>query len=312
VAGREFARPSLVTPGGAAQSGADLPVHFLTIVLNGMPFLPRILETFRQLPFRWHWHVVEGVAELDFDTAWSKASGGHVPTWAHKDGLSVDGTSEFLDRMAAEESGRVTIYRNEGRKPFLGKIDMVNRPVTNISEPCLLWQVDADELWTASQLEAARAAFLRDPRRNAARYWSWYFVGPGLVTSTRHCYGNDQRRDGLRTWRFEPGMLFFSHEPPILGNPQPDGRIVDVGASNAFTADEMEREGAVFQHHAWATLEQARFKQAYYGYEAAADAWRALQAQPTFPVKLREYFPWVSDDSVVDRAENFVGRSLLG
>ena len=311
LGGREFAKPSLVTPSRSRGAEGDLPVHFFTIVLNGMPFLPRTLEMLRQLPFPWRWHVVEGVAELDFDTAWSKARGGHVPQWAHRDGLSVDGTSEFLDRLATEERERVRLYRNEGGKPFLGKIDMVNRVAAAIDKPSLLWQIDADELWQAPQIVAAREMFLREPDRTAARYWSWYFVGPGLVTSTRHSYGNDPRRDGLRTWRFEPGMLFFSHEPPVLGNPQPDGRILDVGASNAFSADEMERRGVVFQHHPWATPDQVRFKEAYYGYEGAVDAWRALQAHPRFPVALREFFPWVGDDTVVDRAENYVDRSLL-
>jgi predicted O-methyltransferase YrrM len=311
VGSREFAKPSLVTPSPPRDAQGELPVHFLTIVLNGMLFLPRTLEVLRQLPFPWHWHVVEGVAELDFDTAWSKAQGGRVPDWAHREGLSIDGTSEFLDRLVKEERERIRLYRNEGGKPFLGKNDMVNRVATEIAEPCLLWQIDADELWTASQIAAAREMFLREPERTAARYWSWYFVGPGLVTSTRHSYGNDSRRDGLRTWRFEPGMLFFSHEPPVLGNPQADGRVIDVGAANPFSADEMDRRGVVFQHHPWATLDQARFKEAYYGYEGAVDAWRALQAQPEFPVALREFFPWVHDDTLVDRAESYVERSLL-
>ena len=37
-----------------------LPVHFFTIVLNGMPFIRHHIEQFCQLPFRWHWHIVEG------------------------------------------------------------------------------------------------------------------------------------------------------------------------------------------------------------------------------------------------------------
>lgn len=51
-------------------SDDDLPVHFFTIVLNGEPFIRYHLEMMRQLPFRWHWHIVEGVAELTRDTAW--------------------------------------------------------------------------------------------------------------------------------------------------------------------------------------------------------------------------------------------------
>lgn len=49
----------------------SLTIHFLTIVLNGEPFIRYHIEVFKQLPFKWHWHIVEGVAALKHDTAWS-------------------------------------------------------------------------------------------------------------------------------------------------------------------------------------------------------------------------------------------------
>ena len=75
-----------------------LPVHFLTIVLNGEPFIRYHYQILESLPFRWHWHVVEGAAELRHDTAWACAYGGALPGRFHADGLSNDGTSEYLDR----------------------------------------------------------------------------------------------------------------------------------------------------------------------------------------------------------------------
>src|SRR3954449_12884090 len=61
---------------GRTRPGTELPVHFFTIVLNGEPFIRYHLDVFRRLPFRWHWHVIEGVASLVHDTAWSVAAGG--------------------------------------------------------------------------------------------------------------------------------------------------------------------------------------------------------------------------------------------
>ena len=58
--------PSTVTP----TIITELPIHFFTIVLNGQPFIRYHIEVFKQLPFPWHWHIVEGVAELTHDTAW--------------------------------------------------------------------------------------------------------------------------------------------------------------------------------------------------------------------------------------------------
>lgn len=47
----------------------NLPVHFFTIVLNGEPFIRYHEHMLNKLPFEWHWHIVEGVAELTHDTA---------------------------------------------------------------------------------------------------------------------------------------------------------------------------------------------------------------------------------------------------
>src|SRR5690349_6437136 len=62
----------------AGTTNDALPVHFFTIVLNGEPFIRYHETMLAQLPFRWHWHVIEGVAALRHDTAWSAATGGRV------------------------------------------------------------------------------------------------------------------------------------------------------------------------------------------------------------------------------------------
>src|SRR5215469_14806333 len=77
--------------------GDALPIHFFTIVLNGEPFIRYHEEVFRRLTMPWHWHVIEGVALLRHDTAWSLAGGGHIPADFHDRGRSRDGTSAYLD-----------------------------------------------------------------------------------------------------------------------------------------------------------------------------------------------------------------------
>ena len=52
-------------------STSALPIHFFTIVLNGEPFIRYHLERFNVLNCPWHWHIIEGLAELKHDTAWS-------------------------------------------------------------------------------------------------------------------------------------------------------------------------------------------------------------------------------------------------
>ena len=73
----------------------------------------------------------------------------------------------------------------------------------------------------------------------------------------------------------------------------------------------------MFEHYAYATGAQVRFKERYYGYRGAVDAWRRLQQQqqqpqsPTLPCRLREFLPWVSDDTMADRADKIVPNRLV-
>lgn len=290
----------------------DLPIHFLTIVLNGEPFIRHHLEVFEQLPFPWHWHIVEGVAELTGDTAWSVANGGRIDDGFHRGGLSTDGTSEYLDQLARAHPDRVTVHRKPGAF-WKGKLEMVNAPIPRMREEGLLFQVDVDEYWTVAQILEVQRLFREDPRRRAAFFRCHFRVGPDLVTTTRECYGNNRRFEWLRVWRYKPGHRWISHEPPMLATwgQQLHARLrallgkrprIRLKRLPAFSHEETEARGLVFDHWAYVLPEQADFKEQYYGYKGAREQWRALQDRETFPVRLAEHFAWVKDDTLVDRA----------
>jgi glycosyltransferase involved in cell wall biosynthesis len=288
----------------AGRAGRHLPVHFFTIVLNGEPFIRYHLDVFRRLPFSWHWHIVEGVASLVHDTAWSVEAGGRIHHAAHDDGLSIDGTSAYLDRIAGDDPGRISVYRKPGGAFWEGKREMVSAPLPSIRDECLLWQVDADELWAPEQIVSIHRLFREDPDRTAAYYWCDYVPAPGAVVATRYNYAANPQVEWLRTWRYRPGDRWEAHEPPILVRPEARG-VVDLAKKHPFLHDETERAGAVFQHFAYATEAQVRFKETYYGYTGAVEHWRALrEAVPaaTGPVRLGDFFPWVRDETLVDSA----------
>nr|WP_240039055.1 glycosyltransferase [Okeania hirsuta] len=178
---------------------------------------------------------------------------------------------------------------------------MVNAPLPNIKEECLLWQVDVDEIWTLEQICDTRKLFIKNPDKTAAFYWCWYFVGENLLIRTRNCYAQNPQREWLRTWRFKPGYVWASHSPPILVENLPDGKQKNIAAINPFMHAETEKEGLIFQHFAYVTPEQLSFKQQYYGYKNAVSQWQSLQSQTKFPVYLRDYFAWVKDNTMVDR-----------
>jgi glycosyltransferase involved in cell wall biosynthesis len=281
-----------------------LPINFFTIVLNGQPYIPYHIEIFKQLSCPWHWHIVEGVADLKHDTGWSLQLGGSINDGIHNNGLSHDGTTEYLDELARLYPDNITIYRKPAGIFWDGKKEMVNAPLANIHKECLLWQIDVDELWTLEQLVAARQLFINNPDKTAAFYWCSYFVGERLLISTRNCYAQNPQQEWLRTWKFTPGALWVAHEPPILVIPSADGQYQNVAAINPFLHAETEKACLVFQHFAYSTKEQLIFKEQYYGYKNAVSQWEKLQLIIDFPVFLRDYFSWVEDGTQVNTADS--------
>ena len=291
-------------------SSNSLPVHFFTIVLNGMPFIPYHIDVLLSLPFEWHWHIVEGVADLKYDTAWSIPSGGRIDARFHKHGLSVDGTKEYLDQLIAKHALKVSIYRKPSGQFWDGKLEMVNAPLGKIQTDSLLWEIDADELWTAEQFVAGRQMFIENPQKYVASYWCTYFVGPRLILTTRNCYANNPSFEWRRTWRFKPGFFWARHEPPILAE-HLYGKILPTETRGEFLHAETERRGLVFQHFAYVLAKQLEFKEGYYGYRNAMMHWNRLQQHRSFPAKLKEFFPWVRDETLVGTIDETEIKPLI-
>ena len=109
-----------------------LPLHIITMVLNGEPFIRHHIDQFARLSIPWHWHIVEGVAALRHDTAWSLRHDGHIPEDLHHQGRSIDGTTEYLDELAKKWPQNITVYRKPPSHAWDGKIEMLATPLANI------------------------------------------------------------------------------------------------------------------------------------------------------------------------------------
>ncbi len=254
-------------------------LHIFTIVLDGMPFLPTLLSNFNRLPphIDWHWSVAEGAAMNVLDTRWCQAQ---APR------LSRDGTSEFLFGLC--QHPRITVHQKPAWK---GKVEMCNTCLADFTKPGVLLECDADELWLSEQLVALTDLFETEPHINCARFFCRYFVGPNIVITSEHSYGN-RPSEWLRAWRFKPSMRFATHEPPLL-----------EGATNqCATRDDTRYLGLVFDHYAYAFEKTVGYKEWFYGYRDAVKHWRRLQANDKWPVTdLHEYLPWVDKGVTADR-----------
>lgn len=276
-----------------------LKVHLFTLVLNGMPFIQYHINTLKRLTCPWEWHIVEGVAELKQDTSWSLRLGGRITKQLHRDGLSNDGTSEYIDELARLYPEKIYIYRKPKGQFWHGKVEMCNAVIKNIQEECLLWQIDMDEFWTVEQIETAVRLLEQHPEKTACFFYCHYLVGPHLVIVSRDCYGNRTAYEWLRLWRFKPGMFWAKHEPPTLCVQTEQGTR-DVAKINPFLHKETEAYNLVFEHYAYVLPKQLLFKEIYFGYKNALGHWKRLQNWETFPAYLRDFFPWVKDEAIVD------------
>jgi hypothetical protein len=256
-------------------------IFFVTIVKDGMPFITWHYPMMRQLPFDWQWFVVEGAAAPENCTSWC------API---KPGLSMDGTTQYLDSLSKFDR-RVVHLRNTY---WHGKVNMFNAALEYLQEPSLLWQIDSDEIWRAEHMVNMERMFQQNPKLNCAYFFCRYFVGADIVITTRNGYGNNLAYEWNRVWKLNPGARFKTHEPPCLEN----------FVEKPFLHSETEKAGLVFDHYAYATEEQVRFKSEYYGspnnklghlYKDAVKGWRRLQENNKWPVNLKDFMPWVGD-----------------
>lgn len=249
-----------------------------TIVKNGMPFLPTIFFNLQATRLDWHWIVAEGSSANTHCTSWCQPQ---AP------GLSEDGTAEFLTMI--QTHARVTVIRSA---MWDGKVEMCNACLGYIREPCVLMQMDCDEIWRPDAIEKLVKVFDHDPSAAAAQIKCRYFLGVNIVATKEGGYGN-KPGEWMRAWRFTPGDKFNRHEPPLLAQ-QAKGHYLNPKW--------LEMDGIVFDHFAWWSENQAGYKEQFYGYQNALGCWRHLQDNDKWPISdLQKFLPWVGPGAAADR-----------
>jgi glycosyltransferase involved in cell wall biosynthesis len=294
--GSSFSLQSIpkVQPNNAAEDSKNdqrLPVHFFTIVHNGMPFIKKHLEVFEQLSCKWHWHIIEGVAMLQGDTAWSLKTGGRLPESISI--LSSDGTQEYLDVIAQQNPDHITLYRKNDF--WKGKLEMISAPLSQLPNQALLWEVDVDEIWNANQIMTLVDQFAQDPTRSGALFYCRYFISPDRVLDNIGFYANHLHQEWRRVWNYKKGDIWKTHEPPCLLREVEPGRLQDVMTLYPFTHEETWRMGLIFDHFSFVTEAQVEFKELYYGYHGAKEAWKKMLQCRDPEVLITQYCPWIQD-----------------
>ena len=254
-----------------------LPVHFFTLVWNGMPFIKYHLDVLEKLSFDWHWHIIEGPAQhgQDQGSRGHAARGGFVPE------VSDDGTIAYLKTLA--QHPKVMVYL---RQDWKGKVDMANAPLKNIKESCVLWQLDSDELYDRELFEKAYRIFMLHPEKNIGVVGMHQFVGPHKYVPLPQ-----KKEKSIDTWgthkyprlfRYVSGLKWTSHAPPTL----------------SFEKERRFDMDILFHHYSYTLKKQVDFKGSYYGYKDFFDSWKSLQRTQGL-VMLGDYFPWLKGSNVI-------------
>ena len=277
--------------------GDQLPVAFFTIVYNGMPFIEYHLDKFKDLPFPWHWYIIEGLAQISGDKGAEghQARGGHTPIKAESH-LSSDGTSEYLDKLSAMPN--VTVYRNNGIWP--SKLSMINTPLSKINYKCILWQIDVDEFYPRASMIELYNMFVTNSTKTAVIIPFTAFIG-----KTKYVVHNGTGWGSQcfpRLWKYRPGYKWTSHAPPVLR----DAKGRNLSGLNPLGGEETKHLG--FYHYSYVHPTQIEFKEEYYGYKGLFDGWMKMQDIPG-KVNIHKYLKFAAVERVF--ADDWQGEHLI-
>ena len=265
---------------GNLRTGMDTAMlTVFTIVLNGQPWIRRILPELNKLSIPWRWCVVEGVSLPRHCTSHCREV---QAKWHDAEYLSVDGTRPYLDE--ASKNPRVKVFRKNS--PWDGKVAMIQAAL-EADEHEVVVELDSDELFTSEQLARIYEFLSVRPAGTFMQFACDFWFGPRKKVITTTGFGS-QWYEWYRAWRFGPGVRFVSHEPPRLNV---DGPMIPRGVTQDM--------GLILDHRSFVTDQQARFKEEFYGWPGFYHDWKLLQ-ETAGPVRLKKFMPYATENAVVD------------
>ena len=246
-----------------------------------MPYLKYHLPELKKLSCPWGWSISEGIVKIP---AWFSKPGVILPEM-HKQGLSVDGTHEYLDEL--DEELNVSVFAD----PNIYFTQRCQAMLDKLVAGYYVWMLDADEFWMASQINRMLGMFNARPEKHCARFFMRVFVGPRLSLKVQPGAGN-QSWDWFRVWRWTPGCKYIEHDPPKIMSAE-WGMLND----RCFSRDETREAGLVPNHYAYCLFDQVRFKLRRYGESASIQGWEAMQKDKP-PFDVYKYMPQLGHGEV--------------
>jgi hypothetical protein len=182
-----------------------------TIVLNGLHHLQHNDYANKLASMVDYWIIVEGASGNEGSTYWCAKPLSQY----HKDGRSVDGTCEYLSKLASKHKNIHLITKSGCYSSKDEQVGLAIKKLKTLSkdEQVMLWQVDVDEQWTPECMRQAEKQLLESQSNVGFFFWNFY-VGPGLLA--RGTWGEESGGRGVaRLWKWN-GNAVVSHEPAVF------------------------------------------------------------------------------------------------
>jgi len=173
----------------------------ITIIFEGLHHLTHKGFTEFMVKNFDHWIIIEGASNNGGSTYWCRSIPG-----SHR---SQDGTVEFINELAVRHN-HVHVYSHH--KHYASKDEQFNKGIAilkTLTDKCYLWQVDADEHWSAEDLVAAERRLWRSVCTVASFQFN-HFVKQDVIAVGDWGSGRVNR-----LWKWK-GKFFQTHEPAIM------------------------------------------------------------------------------------------------
>lgn len=254
-----------------------------TIILNGLHHLQHnnyeefILRNFN------YWVVVEGAAQSTGSTCWCN----NMSSRFQKNGRSVDGTCEHLEKLSKQQKNLIYITREGFWENKDYQVNQAIDVIKTLVKSCYLWEIDIDEQWTINAINEAEND-LDTQGAKTGQFLCDYYVGKNLLA--RGEWGEGKFFPYRRLWKWR-GEYFEYHEPPIL-----------IGGNGKSILLPQR-----FNHFSYYFEKDIIFKNHWYRYPNLHKKWKSLQSETSFPQPINRLLPpggWGATNTIIIKKAN--------
>jgi len=211
------------TPEEFQKKAPDPKLSFLMIVWNGMPFVEPCLEAIYDKAYEIF--IVEGAVPEAYE-------------FATKRGGSTDGTVQAIKKFP-DPKKKIKMVNSK----WNSRVEMQNYFMDQVSGD-YVWQIDSDEIWKEEDIDKVIDLIKNRPSVKEVRFFAKHFF-----KGFDYCFEDDRlyRNGGIRRiFKFEPGAVFATHNPPTLR--YTDGSL---SSEEVISPEESLELGVFFYHYSY-------------------------------------------------------------